>query len=319
MLFRSLLAAGAVHHHLVKNGLRSMCSIIIEAGDIWETHHVATLIGYGVQAVNPYVAFATIKNIVDTEGGQHNGHSVDYALEKYIKAIGKGLLKVMSKIGISTLQSYAGAQIFEILGLSSEVVDKCFAKSVSRIEGVGFDGIAEEVLTRHRVAYIETPLGLTKSLEEGGVYQWKRRGEAHTLNPNTIHLLQYSSGNNNYEVFKKYSKAVNDQEKQALTLRGLMTFRKGTPVPIEEVEPIEAIFKRFATGAMSFGSISHEAHSTLAIAMNKIGGRSNSGEGGEDEIRYEKKANGDWERSAIKQVASGRFGVTSYYLSQAAE
>ncbi len=323
----SLLAAGAVHHHLVKNGLRSMCSIIVEAGDIWETHHVATLIGYGVQAVNPYMAFATIKNIVDTdgtsresrEGGQHNGHSVDYALEKYIKAIGKGLLKVMSKIGISTLQSYAGAQIFEILGLNSEVVDKCFAKSVSRIEGIGFDGIAEEVLTRHRVAYIETPLGLTKSLEEGGVYQWKRRGEAHTLNPNTIHLLQYSTGTNNYETFKKYSKLINEQDKQALTLRGLMTFRKGTPVPIDEVEPIETILKRFATGAMSFGSISHEAHATLAVAMNRIGGRSNSGEGGEDEMRYEIKENGDWERSAIKQVASGRFGVTSYYLSQAEE
>ncbi|MBL7816920.1 MAG: glutamate synthase large subunit [Saprospiraceae bacterium] len=316
----SLLAAGAVHHHLVKNGLRSMCSIIVEAGDIWETHHFATLIGYGVQAINPYMAFATIKNLIDTEGAaEHNGHSVDYAIEKYIKAIGKGLLKVMSKIGISTLQSYAGAQIFEILGLHSSVVNKCFTKSVSRIEGIGFDGIAEEVLTRHRVAYIETPLGLTKTLEEGGVYQWKRRGEAHTLNPNTIHLLQYSTATGNYETFKKYSKLINEQDKQALTLRGLMAFRKGQPVPIEEVEPVENILKRFATGAMSFGSISHEAHSTLAIAMNRIGGRSNSGEGGEDEIRYEIKENGDYERSAIKQVASGRFGVTSYYLSQADE
>lgn len=316
----SLLAAGAVHHHLVKNGLRSMCSIIVEAGDIWETHHFATLIGYGVQAINPYMVFATIKRLIDTEGtAEHNGHSVDYAIEKYIKAIGKGLLKVMSKIGISTLQSYAGAQIFEILGLNKEVVNKCFTKSVSRIEGISFDGIAEEVLTRHRVAYIDTPLGLTKSLEEGGVYQWKRRGEAHTLNPNTIHLLQYSTATNNYETFKKYSKLINEQDKQALTLRGLMAFRKGSPVPIEEVESIETILKRFATGAMSFGSISHEAHSTLAIAMNRIGGRSNSGEGGEDEIRYEIKENGDSERSAIKQVASGRFGVTSYYLSQADE
>ncbi len=316
----SLLAAGAVHHHLVKNGLRSMCSIIIEAGDIWETHHFATLIGYGVQAVNPYMAFSTIKNIVNTEGvAEHNGHSVEYAIEKYIKAIGKGLLKVMSKIGISTLQSYAGAQIFEILGLNRTVVDKCFTKSVSRIEGIGFDGIAEEVLTRHRVAYIDTPLGLTKSLEEGGVYQWKRRGEAHTLNPNTIHLLQYSTSTGNYNTFKKYSKLIDEQDKQAMTLRGLMAFRKGTPIPIEDVEPVENILKRFATGAMSFGSISHEAHSTLAIAMNRMGGRSNSGEGGEDEMRYDIKENGDWERSAIKQVASGRFGVTSYYLSQADE
>ena len=316
----SLMAAGAVHHHLIKSGLRSKCSIIVEAGDIWETHHIACLIGYGVQAVNPYMAFATAKQIVETDGhGEHNGHSFEYAIDKYIKAVGKGLLKVMSKIGISTLQSYAGAQIFEILGLNSEVVDKCFTKSVSRIEGVGFDGVAEEVLAKHHLAYIETPLGLTRQLEEGGIYQWKRRGEAHTLNPQSIHFLQVSTRTNDYAVYKKYAEVINKQDEQALTLRGLLTFRKGTPIPIEEVEPIEAIFKRFATGAMSFGSISHEAHSTLAIAMNKIGGRSNSGEGGEDEIRYEKKANGDWERSAIKQVASGRFGVTSYYLSQAAE
>lgn len=353
----SLLASGAVHHHLVRNGLRSLCSIVVEAGDIWEVHHFATLIGYGVQAINPYMAFATVKNIADTshskgflspqdsfgaegtplsgEGGDLNSKNkngttngypngqadptTDYAIEKYIKAIGKGLLKVMSKIGISTLQSYGGAQIFEILGLSRTVVDKCFTKSVSRIEGIGFDGVAEEVLARHRVAYIETPLGLTKSLEEGGVYQWKRRGEAHTLNPETIHLLQYSTRKGDYSIFKKYSALIDKQDKQALTLRGLLTFRKGKPIPLEEVEPVETILKRFATGAMSFGSISHEAHATLAIAMNRIGGRSNSGEGGEDPIRYDIKENGDWERSAIKQVASGRFGVTSYYLSQAKE
>ena len=315
----SLMASGAIHHHLIRAGLRSKCSIVVEAGDIWETHHIATLIGYGVQAVNPYMAFATAMEIIEKEGGEHNGHSVEYAIEKYIKAVGKGLLKVMSKIGISTLQSYAGAQIFEILGLNSEVVSKCFTKSVSRIEGVGFDGIAEEVLAKHRLAYIDTPLGLSRQLEEGGNYQWKRRGEAHTLNPQSIHFLQLSTRTNDYSVYKKYTEVINKQDEQALTLRGLLTFRKGNPIPIEEVEPVEKIFKRFATGAMSFGSISHEAHSTLAIAMNKIGGRSNSGEGGEDEIRYEKKANGDWERSAIKQVASGRFGVTSYYLSQADE
>ena len=314
----SLLAAGAVHHYLIKAGLRSKCSIVVEAGDVWETHHAATLIGYGVQAVNPYMAFATVKNIINTEGVSTD-EAVNYAIEKYVKAVGKGLLKVMSKIGISTLQSYAGAQIFEILGLNTEVVDKCFAKSVSRIEGVGFDGIAEEVLTKHHLAYIETPLGLNKQLEEGGIYQWKRRGEAHTLNPQSIHYLQVSTRTNDYSVYKKYTEVINQQDEQAMTLRGLLTFRKGTPIPIEEVESAENIFKRFATGAMSFGSISHEAHATLAIAMNRIGGRSNSGEGGEDEIRYEKKANGDWERSAIKQVASGRFGVTSYYLSQADE
>ncbi len=326
----SLLAAGAVHHHLVKKGLRSECSIIVEAGDVWEVHHYATLIGYGVQAVNPYMAFATIKNILAVSDEQSamsdeqeklkaQSSKLNYAVDKYIKAIGKGLLKVLSKIGISTLQSYAGSQIFEILGLNEEVVDKCFFKSVSRINGIDFDGIAAEVLSRHRLAYIETPLGLKKTLEAGGIYQWKRRGEAHTFSPQSIHLLQLSTRTNDYPLFKKFSTLINNQEEQALTLRGLLTFRKGASIPIEEVEPIENILKRFATGAMSLGSISHEAHSTLAIAMNRMGGRSNSGEGGEDEKRFEIKENGDWERSAIKQVASGRFGVTSYYLSEAKE
>ena len=321
----SLLAAGAVHHHLVRNGLRSKTSLIVEAGDIWEVHHFATLIGFGIQAVNPYLAFATIKNVVDTEGvGKVNADgkidsNYTYYIEKYIKACGKSMLKIMSKIGISTIQSYAGAQIFEVLGLDKDVVDKCFFKAVSRIKGLSFDGIAEEALTKHRLGFIETPLGLTKNLEAGGVYQWKRQGEAHMFNPQTIHLLQLSTRTNDYGVFKKYSALINKQEVQALTLRGLLTFRRGEAVPIEEVEPIENIFKRFATGAMSFGSISHEAHSTLAIAMNRIGGRSNSGEGGEDERRYTPNPNGDWERSAIKQVASGRFGVTSYYLSEAKE
>jgi glutamate synthase (NADPH) large chain len=332
----SVMAVGAVHHHLVRIGLRSKTSLVVEAGDIWEVHHLATLVGFGVQAINPYLAFATIKNVVDTEGSSAselkiknsklnaNGHGnhgadYDYHIEKYIKACGKSLLKIMSKIGISTIQSYAGAQIFEVLGLDTEVVDKCFYKAVSRIKGLSFDGIAEEALTKHRLAFIETPLGLTKNLEAGGVYQWKRQGEAHMFNPQTIHLLQLSTRTNDYDLFKKYSALINKQEVQAITLRGLLTFRKGVAVPIEEVEPIENIFRRFATGAMSFGSISHEAHTTLAIAMNRIGGRSNSGEGGEDESRYAPNPNGDWERSAIKQVASGRFGVTSYYLSEAKE
>lgn len=311
----SLLASGAVHQHLVRCGLRANCSIVVEAGDVWEVHHFACLLGYGVQAVNPYMAFATIT------ADAADSKAAAYTIDKYIKAVGKGLLKVMSKIGISTLQSYSGAQIFEVLGLNRDVVNMCFTKSVSRIEGMSFDGIAEEALAKHRLAYIETPLGLTKQLEEGGLYQWKRRGEAHTLNPQSIHYLQLSTRTNDYEVYKKYKEVIDKQDEQALTLRGLLTFRKGInkPIAIEEVEPIENIFKRFATGAMSFGSISYEAHTTLAIAMNRIGGRSNSGEGGEDEIRYKLDEKGDNLRSAIKQVASGRFGVTSYYLSQADE
>jgi glutamate synthase (NADPH/NADH) large chain len=222
-------------------------------------------------------------------------------------------------MGISTLQSYHGAQIFEAVGISRKVVDKCFAGTVSRIEGIDFDGIAREVLAKHRFAYPLKGGNVAKQLEVGGVYQWKRRGEYHLLNPETVHLLQKSTRLNDFNLYKKYAQKVNDQTQKACTLRGLLDFKKRNSIPIEEVEPAEEIFKRFATGAMSFGSLSHEAHSTLAIAMNRIGGRSNSGEGGEDEIRFERKPNGDWERSAIKQVASGRFGVTSNYLTNADE
>ena len=224
----------------------------------------------------------------------------------------------MSKIGISTLASYQGAQIFEALGINNEVVDKCFKGTISRIQGLGFDGIAQETLTRHKLAFPEKSIP-DHQLEVGGIYQWKQRGEAHMFNPKTIHWLQYSTRKNDYEAYKKYANLINDQTEQALTLRGLMAFRKGVSIPIEEVEPVEKILRRFATGAMSFGSISHEAHSTLAIAMNRIGAKSNSGEGGEDEVRFEVKEDGDWERSATKQVASGRFGVTSYYLTNAEE
>jgi glutamate synthase (NADPH) large chain len=227
-------------------------------------------------------------------------------------------LKVFSKMGISTLQSYQGAQIFEALGIHKEVIEKYFQGTVSRIGGLNLDGIAREAITKLKAAYPETPV-LQNKLEVGGIYQWKRRGERHLFNPQTIHLLQQACRSGDYSVYKKYAGLINTQTKEALTLRGLLQFKKRTAVPIEEVEPVNAILKRFATGAMSFGSISHEAHSTLAIAMNRIGGKSNSGEGGEDEIRFEKKANGDWERSAIKQVASGRFGVTSYYLANADE
>jgi len=313
----SLLAAGAVHHHLIRKGLRSLTSIVVESGDVRETHHFATLIGYGASAVNPYMAYATIAGLKKREVFDKNA-KLGKLFEAYDKAIGKGLLKVMSKIGISTLQSYQGAQIFEVLGLNEEVVDKCFNGSISRIQGIGFDGIAREVLARHRLAFPEKAVA-NSQLDAGGVYQWKRQGEAHTLNPQTIHLLQYATRKNEYAAFKKYAKLINEQAEQAMTLRGLLAFRKGEKIDIKEVEPAERIMKRFATGAMSFGSISHEAHATLAIAMNRIGARSNSGEGGEDEARFEPKPNGDWERSAIKQVASGRFGVTSYYLANADE
>ncbi|MEJ2004604.1 MAG: glutamate synthase-related protein, partial [Cyclobacteriaceae bacterium] len=237
------------------------------------------------------------------------------AFANYQKAIGYGLLKVLSKMGISTLQSYQSAQIFEILGLNHRVVDKCFRGTTSRIEGLGFEDLAKEIIVRHRHAYLTDD----DELVAGGVYQWKRRGERHLFNPETIQLLQQASRKNDYQLYRKFADKINNQLKHALTLRGLFEFKDRPSIPLEEVESKESIFKRFATGAMSFGSISHEAHSTLAIAMNRIGARSNSGEGGEDEIRFEKKPNGDWERSAIKQVASGRFGVTSYYLTNANE
>ncbi|MEO1435740.1 MAG: glutamate synthase large subunit, partial [Bacteroidota bacterium] len=313
----SLLAAGAVHHHLIREGLRTQCSIIVEAGDIRETHHFATLLGYGVDAINPYIVYSTIAGLWEAEILDQRRSPYEL-IDDYLYAISKGLLKIMSKIGISTVLSYRGAQIFEILGLSSEVVDTCFYGSVSRIEGIGFDGIAEEVLVRHKSS-IEPIMQGRKQLPEGGVFQWKQRGEYHLFNPKTIHLLQYSSATGEYPTYKKYAEAINDQSAQACTLRGLLDFRKGEAIPIDEVEPVEEIMKRFSTGAMSFGSISYEAHTTLAIAMNRIGAKSNSGEGGEDAIRYEAHENGDSLRSAIKQVASGRFGVTAHYLANADE
>ncbi len=313
----SLLAVGAVHHHLVNEGLRGRTSIVIEAGDIWEPHHFSTLVGYGASAVNPYMAYATIMDLQEKHFFESD-LPIEKAISYYNKAIGKGLLKIMSKIGISTFQSYQGAQIFEALGIHKSVIKECFSGTISRIQGIGFDDIAKEVITRHQLAFPEKIIANPK-LDVGGVFQWKQQGEEHLFNPQTIHLLQYSTRKNDMTAYRKYAKLINAQDEKALTLRGLLTFRKGNSIPIEEVEPIENILKRFATGAMSFGSISHEAHSTLAIAMNRIGGKSNSGEGGEDEMRYAKKENGDWERSAVKQVASGRFGVTSHYLANADE
>ncbi|SDK28813.1 glutamate synthase (NADPH/NADH) large chain [Catalinimonas alkaloidigena] len=317
----SLMAAGAVHHHLIEKRLRTQTGLVVEAGDVRETHHFATLIGYGVGAVNPYLTLDTIESF-EQDGLFPEALDATQAKKNYIYAVGAGLLKIFSKMGISTLQSYKGAQIFEALGVNKTVIDKCFRGTISRIEGMGFDELAKEVLMRHRMAYPPAHLAPQPRtrLEVGGLYQWKRTGEFHLFNPETIHLLQHSTRSNKYDIYKKYARAINEQVEKACTLRGLLEFKADrTSIPIDEVEPAENIYKRFATGAMSFGSISHEAHSTLAIAMNRIGGKSNSGEGGEDEIRFERKANGDWERSAIKQVASGRFGVTSNYLTNAAE
>src|SRR5690606_1445390 len=277
-------------------------------------HLFATIIGYGASAVNPYMALETI-HFMNKQGMFYKNLTDDEAYANYQKAIGSGLLKVMSKMGISTLQSYQSAQIFEAIGLGSDVIERCFRGTTSRIEGLSFDDIAHEVIIRHKLAFHAE----AKELQVGGVYQWKRRGEKHLFSPEVIHLLQYSTKTNNYELYKKYTQKINDQTKDQLSIRGLFEYKKRNPIPLSEVEPEEEILKRFATGAMSFGSISHEAHTTLAMAMNRIGGKSNSGEGGEDEIRFERKENGDWERSATKQVASGRFGVTSYYLANADE
>jgi glutamate synthase (NADPH/NADH) large chain len=314
----SLLATAAVHHHLIRKGLRGKVGIVVEAGNIWEVHHFACLIAFGATAINPYLALSTIRDM-KLSGKLDTDLDVDDLKKNYIKAVCDGLLKVFSKMGISTLQSYQGAQIFEIIGINKDVVDVYFTGAVSRIQGMGLDEIAREVLAKHYFAFKRQDIQVDM-LPAGGIYQWKRKGEFHLFNPQTIHLLQYSTRMNDYATFKKYSKLVNDQSTKAATLRGLLQFKKIRPsISIDEVEPAENIYKRFATGAMSFGSISWEAHTTLAIAMNRLGGKSNTGEGGEDEARYEKMANGDSMRSAIKQVASARFGVTSQYLTEADE
>jgi glutamate synthase (NADPH/NADH) large chain len=314
----SLLATAAVHHYLIRKGLRGKVGIVVEAGDVWEVHHFACLLGFGATAINPYLALATIRNMkvnntLQTELGW------DQLRYNYIKAVCDGLLKVFSKMGISTLQSYQGAQIFEILGLNKDLVEKCFTGAVSRIEGIGLDELAKEALAKHWFAFSRKDIPVDR-LPVGGVYQWKRKGEFHLFNPTTIHLLQYATRMNDYNTYKKYAKAVNDQSEKAATLRSMFQFKVNRPaISIDEVESAESILKRFATGAMSFGSISWEAHTTLAIAMNRIGAKSNTGEGGEDEARYTPLPNGDSMRSAIKQVASARFGVTSYYLTEADE
>lgn len=314
----SLLATAAVHHHLIRKGYRGKVGIVVEAGDVWEVHHFACLLGFGATAINPYLALSTIRDM-KISGKLESELDADVLKKNYIKAVKEGLLKVFSKMGISTLQSYQGAQIFEIIGINRSVVDQFFTGAVSRIEGMGLDEIARETLAKHYFAFSKKEVPHDR-LPVGGVYQWKRKGEFHLFNPQTIHLLQYSTRMNDYATYKKYSKLVNDQTQKAATLRGLLEFKKLRPsLKIEEVEPAEVILKRFATGAMSFGSISWEAHTTLAIAMNRIGAKSNTGEGGEDERRYIPLENGDSMRSAIKQVASARFGVTSQYLTEADE
>jgi glutamate synthase (NADPH/NADH) large chain len=313
----SLLAVAAVHHDLIRKGIRGKVGLLVEAGDVWETHHYATLLGYGASGVNPYLVYQTIHDM-KKRNLLREDLTEEKALYNYKKAVAGELLKIMSKMGISTLQSYHGAQIFEALGIHGDVVNPYFTGTVSRIGGLTLDDIAKEALAKHQLAFPKTT-NLSPRLEVGGVYQWKQRGEAHLFNPQTIHLLQQSTKTKDYNLFKKYSSLINEQSEKAITLRSLLKFKSAKPIPLSEVESKEKIFKRFATGAMSFGSISHEAHSTLAIAMNRIGGKSNCGEGGEDEIRFHRKENGDWENSAIKQVASGRFGVTSYYLTNAKE
>ncbi|WP_091373663.1 glutamate synthase large subunit [Mucilaginibacter mallensis] len=314
----SLLAVSAVHHHLIKKGRRGSVGLVVEAGDVWEVHHFACLLAFGATAINPYLALSTIQT-VKRDGSLETSLEEKYLLKNYVKSVNDGLLKIFSKMGISTLQSYHGSQIFEILGLNKDVVSKYFCGAVTRIEGLGLDEIARESLCKHRIGFGSSN---TEShlLPEGGIYQWKRRGEAHLFNPTTVHLLQHATRSNDYNVYKNYARVINEQGEKHFTIRGLLDFtHHRESISIDEVEPAENIMKRFATGAMSFGSISHEAHSTMAIAMNRIGGKSNTGEGGEDEMRYEKMENGDSMRSAIKQVASARFGVTSNYLTNADE
>jgi glutamate synthase (NADPH/NADH) large chain len=314
----SLLATGAVHHHLIRNGTRTRIGIIVETGEAREVHHFCLLVGYGAGAVNPYLAFETIENMV--AGGTFPGLSdPEVAKKKYVKAIDKGLLKVMSKMGISTAQSYHGAQIFEAIGLSPDVIDRYFTGTTSRISGIDLDVIAEECQRRHDKAY-PRQTAAKPLLDLGGQYHYRAQGERHLWNPTTIAKLQHAVRLEDAKSYKEYSDSINQATAGLITLRGMWDFATdGEGVPLSEVEPAKEIVKRFATGAMSFGSISAEAHENLAIAMNRIGGKSNTGEGGEREERFEREANGDWRRSAIKQVASARFGVTPYYLVNADE
>lgn len=320
----SLLLTSAVHHYLIRQKRRTQVGLVVECGDAREVHHMALLIGYGAGAINPYLAFETIEDLIAADNGAGmyslSGMDPHKAVKNYIKASGKGVLKVMSKMGVSTVASYTGAQIFESIGLSHELIDEFFTGTVSQLGGIGLDEIAAEVASRHATAHPKRPdLRAHRKLELGGEYQWRREGEIHLFNPETVYRLQHSTRSGRYDLFKQYTSAVDDQSTKLATLRGLFELRVGQrpSIPIEEVEPVSEIVKRFSTGAMSYGSISAEAHENLAIAMNRIGAKSNTGEGGEDAERFVPMPNGDSKRSAIKQVASGRFGVTSEYLVNA--
>ena len=309
----SLLLTAAVHHHLVRTKQRTMAGLVVEAGDAREVHHMALLIGYGAGAINPYLAFETIEDLIAEDMHGLGELAPITAVQNYIKACGKGVLKVMSKMGVSTVASYTGAQIFEAIGLGADVVDQYFTGTVSQLGGIGLDQIADEVAARHKMANPERPEDRAhRKLELGGEYQWRREGELHLFNPETVFKLQHASRAKRYDIFKEYSNKVDDQSEKLMTLRGLFSFAGDrASVPIDEVEPASDIVARFSTGAMSYGSISAEAHETLAVAMNRLGGKSNTGEGGEDPDRLYDPAR----RSSIKQVASGRFGVTAEYLT----
>ena len=314
----SLLLTAAVHHHLIREKTRTKVGLVVESGEVREVHHVALLVGFGAAAINPYLAMESAEDLV--RQGVITGITPEKAVANLIKSLGKGVLKVMSKMGISTIASYTGAQVFEAIGLSREVVDEYFVGVTSKLGGVSIDMIAQETIARHHIAY--PPGGEipgTKRLPIGGEYQWRREGEPHLFDPETVFALQHATRNKRYDIFKRYTSRVDDQSKRLMTLRGLFDFKTGVrpAISIDEVESRSEIIKRFSTGAMSYGSISAEAHETLAIAMNRLGGKSNTGEGGEDPERYKLEANGDSRRSSIKQVASGRFGVTSEYLVNA--
>jgi glutamate synthase domain-containing protein 2/glutamate synthase domain-containing protein 1/glutamate synthase domain-containing protein 3 len=315
----SLLATSAVHHHLIREGTRTKVGLVLESGEPREVHHFSLLIGYGAGAVNPYLALATVQEMA--ERGEINGAKPEYGRKNFIKAIEKGVLKVMSKMGISTVQSYRGAQIFEAVGLNQELIDQYFTWTASRIQGIGLAVVEEEARQRHRLAFASSQVAGQRDLSMGGSYQWRRDGEFHQWNPDAIAKLQYAARANNREAYQEFARLANDQSRKLATLRGLLEFKNGAQpaVPLEEVEPASKIVKRFATGAISLGSISREAHETMAIAMNRLGARSNTGEGGEDFHRYTPDPNGDSRSSAVKQVASGRFGVTPNYLVNATD
>ncbi len=312
----ALLAVSGLHHHLIRSGTRTKIGLILESGEPREVHHFSVLIGYGCTAINPYLAYETIADLMREKLLAETDHKV--AVKKFIKAAVKGVVKTMAKMGISTIQSYHGAQIFEAIGINSEVVDKYFTWTPSRIQGIGLEVIGEEALARHARAFPRE--SVNTELDAGGQYQWRDGGEQHLFNPQTIHKLQTACRLGSEKIYREYADIINDRAKTLCTLRGLLDFKfTETAIPIEEVESVESIVKRFKTGAMSYGSISKEAHETLAVAMNRLGGKSNTGEGGEDPARYVLEANGDSKNSAIKQVASGRFGVTSNYLVHANE